>query len=107
MRAYLRARGIHCVVPEKEDQKANRKRKRSTGGRPVTYDRDAYKRRNVVERSFNTLKNWRSLATQHDKLAPHVPLGRSPPRGLDLERRIRRHALGRRPGEDHPRILER
>jgi len=29
----------------------------------------AYKRRNVVERSFNTLKQWRSLATRYDKLA--------------------------------------
>ncbi|WP_427016104.1 transposase [Pseudarthrobacter sp. P1] len=38
-------------------------------GRPVRYDRDAYKRRNVVERSFNTLKQWRSLATRYDKLA--------------------------------------
>lgn len=38
-------------------------------GRPVTYDKDAYKRRNVVERSFNTLKQWRSLATRYDKLA--------------------------------------
>ena len=28
-----------------------------------------YKRRNVVERSFNTLKHWRSLATRYDKRA--------------------------------------
>jgi transposase len=31
--------------------------------------KDAYKLRNVVERSFNTLKQWRSLATRRDKLA--------------------------------------
>ncbi len=55
--------------PRKDDQKANRKRKGSAGGRPLTYDKDAYKRRNVVERSFNTLKQWRSLATRYDKLA--------------------------------------
>lgn len=69
IRQYLRDRGIQCVIPEKDDQKANRKRKGSAGGRPVGYDRDAYKRRNVVERSFNTLKQWRSLATRYDKLA--------------------------------------
>lgn len=28
-----------------------------------------YKRRNVVECSFNTLKHWRSLATRYGKLA--------------------------------------
>lgn len=61
-RAYLRDRGIQCVIPEKEDRKANRKRKGSAGGPPVSYDKGAYKRRNVVERSFNTLKQWRSLA---------------------------------------------
>ena len=44
-------------------------RKGTAGGRPVTYDRDAYKRRNVVECSFNALKQWRSLATRYDKLA--------------------------------------
>ena len=46
IRAYLRDRGIQCVIPEKEDQKANRKRKGSAGGRPVRYDKEAYKRRN-------------------------------------------------------------
>lgn len=56
-RAYLRDRGIQCVIPEKEDQKANRKRKGSTGGRPVSYDKEAYKRRNVVERSFTPSSN--------------------------------------------------
>ena len=28
-----------------------------------------YKRRNVIERSFNIVKNWRGLATRYDKLA--------------------------------------
>lgn len=56
-------------VPEKDDQKANRTRKGSVGGRPVTYDEEAYKRCNVVERSYNTLKQWRSRATRNDKLA--------------------------------------
>lgn len=68
-RKFLRDRGIQCVIPEKEDQKANRKRKGRAGGRPVTYDKEAYKRRNVVERSFNALKQWRGMATRYDKLA--------------------------------------
>ena len=39
IRSFLRSHGIQCVILEKEDQKANRKRKGSAGGRPVTYDR--------------------------------------------------------------------
>lgn len=33
------------------------------------YDKEACKRRNVVKRSFNTLKQWRSLATRYDTRA--------------------------------------
>jgi len=68
-RALLRRRGIVAVIPERSDQVANRKRRGSSGGRPVTYDIEAYKRRNVVERSFNVFKQWRALATRYDKLA--------------------------------------
>nr|WP_238146903.1 hypothetical protein [Ornithinimicrobium murale] len=39
---------------------ANRQRRGSTGGRPVSYDTETYKRRNVVERSFNLFKHWRA-----------------------------------------------
>jgi hypothetical protein len=46
----LRRRGIQAVIPERDDQIANRKRRGAKGGRPVTYDTEAYKRRNVVER---------------------------------------------------------
>lgn len=46
VRQYLRERGIGCVILEKDDQKANRTRKGAAGGRPVSYDKDAYKRRN-------------------------------------------------------------
>ncbi len=34
------------------------------GGRPVNFDTEDYKSRNVVERTFNHLKNWRGLATR-------------------------------------------
>ncbi len=68
-RTLLRSRGIVAVIPEPRDQQANRKRRGQRGGRPVSYDAAAYKGRNVVERSFNALKNWRGLATRYDKLA--------------------------------------
>ena len=66
-RAYLRTRGIKAVIPEKRDQAANRKKKGSRGGRPVTHDTDLYKERNTVERCFQKLKSWRGVATRYDK----------------------------------------
>jgi transposase len=68
-REYLRDRGIAAVIPEKVDHVNARKRKGSAGGRPPKMDWEAYKGRNVVERSFNLLKQWRGLATRYDKLA--------------------------------------
>src|SRR5450830_1360763 len=69
IRTLLRKRGIVSVIPEPRDQRANRARRGSRGGRPVTYDHVTYKGRNVVERSFARLKQWRGLATRYDKLA--------------------------------------
>lgn len=69
IRRLLRSRGITAVIPEPKDQQANRKRRGQRGGRPVGFDAVAYKGRNVVERSFNALKQWRGLATRYDKLA--------------------------------------
>jgi len=66
-RAYLRRRGIAAVIPEKKDQQANRKKKGSKGGRPVSYDTERYKQRNTVERCFQRVKIWRGLATRYDK----------------------------------------
>lgn len=69
VRADLTARGIRTVIPECADQQANRKRKGRSGGRPRTPDTETYKRRNVVERSFSLLEQWRGLATRCDELA--------------------------------------
>jgi transposase len=66
-RTYLRRRGIQAVIPEKVDQAANRTKKGSRGGRPVSYDTALYKDRNTVERAINRLKDWRGLATRYDK----------------------------------------
>jgi transposase len=68
-RELLRRRSIGHTIPEPRDQQANRHRKGSAGGRPVGFDKARYKRRNVVERGFNLLKQWRGLATRYDKHA--------------------------------------
>lgn len=68
-RALLRSRGIVAVIPEPADQAGHRRRKGSRGGRPVGYDIEDYKQRNVVERFFNRMKNWRGLASRYDKHA--------------------------------------
>jgi transposase len=60
---------VTAVIPEPADQTANRKRRGSDGGRPVTFDAEDYKNRNVIERAFNVFKNWRGLATRYDKHA--------------------------------------
>lgn len=64
----LRARKIVAVIPERSDQKANRVRKGSSGGRPPAFDEVGYKDRNQVERGFGRRKQWRGLATRYDKL---------------------------------------
>jgi len=51
------------------DQAANRKKKGSRGGRPVSHDAGLYKERNTVERLINKLKAWRGIATRYEKLA--------------------------------------
>ena len=68
-RTLLRSRGIKAVIAEPSDQAGHRKRKGSKGGRPPKFDTEAYKGRNVIERSFNVLKQSRGLATRYDKLA--------------------------------------
>jgi len=68
-RAHLRSRGITAVIPEPGDQITNRARRGSRGGRPVAFDAADYRNRNVIERAFNQLKNWRGIATRYDKHA--------------------------------------
>jgi putative transposase len=68
-RNLLRRRGIKAVIPEPSDQAGHRKRRGSRGGRPVSYDRQDYKGRNVVERFFNRMKHWRGLASRYDQNA--------------------------------------
>jgi transposase len=69
IRSELRRRRIAAVIPQPSDQIAHRKRRGSAGGRPPTFDAEDYKGRNVIERAFNVIKQWRGLATRYDKLA--------------------------------------
>ena len=58
LRNWLKFRRIEAVIP-------------STASRTVPYplDRAVYRRRNLIERLFCRLKNWRRLATRYDRLA--------------------------------------
>lgn len=69
IRGHLRQRGITAVIPEPSDQIGHRYRRGSRGGRPPAFDAIDYRQRNVVERHFCHLKQWRGLATRYDKLA--------------------------------------
>jgi transposase len=65
-RRLLRRRGIPHTIPEWSDQRAQRARR---PGRPLGFDRERYRGRNVVERGANRLKQWRGIATRYDKRA--------------------------------------
>jgi transposase len=69
IRAHLRRRGITAVIPEPDDQAGHRKRRGSRGGRPPAFDAVDYCGRNVIERAYCHLKQWRGLATRYDKHA--------------------------------------
>ena len=75
IRTHLRSRGITAVIPEPADQVGHRKRRGSQGGRPPTFDAQDYKGRNVVERCFNFVKQWRGLASRYDKTARSYAAG--------------------------------
>jgi transposase len=70
-RAALRARGIKFTSPERRDQIKRRRAKGSRGGRPPAFDPELYADRNVVERCFNRLKQFRGLATRYAKRAAY------------------------------------
>jgi len=74
-RAWLASHRIKVTMPDRSDQKAHRAARGSRGGRPPSFDPAIYRQRNVVERCFNKLKNWRGIATRTDKLARNYHSG--------------------------------
>jgi hypothetical protein len=54
----LAERGIEPVIPPRSNRKV-----------PIEYDREAYKRRNLIERCVNRLKQFRRIATRYEKTA--------------------------------------
>jgi transposase len=58
IRTDLAKRGIEPVIPP-----------RSNRTMPIEYDREAYKRRNMIERCVNRLKQFRRIATRYEKTA--------------------------------------
>ena len=58
IRNDLADRGIEPVIPPRSNRKT-----------PIEYDREAYKRRNLIERCVNRLKQFRLIATRYEKTA--------------------------------------
>jgi transposase len=69
LRHLLRRRGIATTIPERRDRAANRRRRGALGDRPPAFDTAAYRDRNVVERCFARLKQFRAIATRFGILA--------------------------------------
>ena len=58
IREELAKADIEAVIPAKSNRRI-----------PIPHDREKYRWRNLVERLFNKLKNWRRVATRYDKTA--------------------------------------
>ena len=58
IRRYLRRRGIRLTIPRKSNERRRGK-----------FDKSVYRQRNVVERCFNRLKQFRRIATRYEKKA--------------------------------------
>ena len=54
--AFVRDQGAEAVIPPKSNRK-----------NPWEYDRELYRERNLIERAFNKLKQWRRIATRYDR----------------------------------------
>lgn len=64
IRAAVAAQGAEVVIPSTRSRKAL-----------LPYDRQAYRARNLVERLWCRLKDWRRVATRYDKLAANYMAG--------------------------------
>lgn len=71
-RDLLRRRGVPHTIPERSDQREQRGKR---PGRKPGFDKETYRRRNVVERCVSKLKQWRAIATRYDKRAVNYRAG--------------------------------
>ena len=58
LRGWLKARRVQAVIPSNATRRT-----------PYPLDKIAYKRRNLIERMFCRLKDWRRIATLYDRTA--------------------------------------
>ena len=58
IRAAVQAQGAEVVIPSTPSRKT-----------AIPYNHDVYRTRNLVERLWCRLKDWRRIATRYDKLA--------------------------------------
>ncbi len=58
IRDTLAKADVEAVIPAKSNRRT-----------PIPHDREKYRWRNLIERLFNKLKNWRRVATRYDKTA--------------------------------------
>ena len=56
VQAFIRDQGAEAVIPPQ-----------STRKEPWEYDKVLYRGRNLTERVFNKLKQWRRIATRYDR----------------------------------------
>ena len=64
LRRALAEQGCEAVIPTTSSRK-----------RPIPYDAVAYRQRNLIERMFGRLKDFRRIATRYDKLARNFLAG--------------------------------
>lgn len=64
LRNWLKQRRIKAVIPSTATRRT-----------PYPLDKRTYRRRNVIERLFCRLKNWRRIATRYDRHATNYLAG--------------------------------
>ena len=64
LRRWLAERGAEAVIPSTTSRK-----------RLIPYDAEVYRQRNLIERMFGRLKDFRRVATRYDKLARNFLAG--------------------------------
>jgi putative transposase len=64
LRNFLKTNKSIAVIPPK-----------TSWHNPPEYDPVLYRQRNLIERAFNRLKDWRAIATRYDKKAANFLAG--------------------------------